>query len=102
MRQIEEDALHRRMLLKNGRDLRSVAAANVGNNADAGKVVGVENSVRLTAMNPDHRCVENASLVGMIAQVIEDWLAKHLVEGDLAGLNAVLNLSPRSELLIAR
>ena len=44
---------------------------------------------------------EVAGLVGMLGQVIESRLAENLVEGNLPGADAVVNLYPGTELLVA-
>src|SRR5713101_6794201 len=99
MRQVEENALHLGVSLEDFRHLRTVAATDVRNHANSRKLVSVENGVRFPTMNADHRCIENAGLGGMLAQVIEDRFAENLVEGNLAGANAVVNLCPGTKLL---
>src|SRR5438045_1512385 len=101
MRQVEENALQLGVFFQDFRDLRTVAATDVRNHANSRKLVSVENGIRFTTMNTDHRRIENPGLVGMLAQVIENRFAENLVEGNLAGANAVVNLCPGTKLLIA-
>src|SRR4051812_16412270 len=89
------------MLLKYGRDLRTIAAANVSQYADTSKVIGVENCGGFTSVNADHCRIKYTSLVGMSAQVIENRLAENLVKCSLAGLNAISDFAPRAKLLVA-
>src|SRR6516164_5141005 len=91
MREVEENALHLVVLLEDFCDLRTVAAPDVRNDTDPGEIVSVENGIRFPTVNTDHRRIENAGFVGMVAQVIEDPFAEYLVEGNLSGANAVLN-----------
>ena len=96
MRQIEEDALHRRMFLQNAGDLRSVAATDVSQYTDAREIVGVENGIGFTTVDADHRCIEYLGLVGMFAQVFEDRLAKDFLEGDLSRSECCSRFLPRA------
>src|SRR5262249_1970114 len=100
MREVEENAPHPGVFPEDFRYLRTVAAANVRNDADPREIVSVENGVRFPAMNTDHRRIENAGLGGMLAQVVENRFAEDLLPGHLAGANAVVNLRPGAKLLI--
>src|SRR5262249_41070472 len=100
MREIEENALHPLVFLEDFRHLGTVAAANVRNDTDPGEIVRVENGARFPAMNTDHGCIEDAGLVGMFAQIIENRLAENFVEGNLSGATAVLDLCPGTKLLV--
>src|SRR5262249_37545921 len=100
MREVEKNALHPGVFLEDLCHLRAVAATDVRNDADPREIVSVENGVRFPAMNTDHRRIEDADLVGMVAQVSEKRLAEHLVEGDLSGAKAVVDLRPGAKLLI--
>src|SRR5438309_1796516 len=100
MREVEENALHLGVFLEDFCHLRTVAATDVRNHTNSRKLVSIENGTRFTTMNADHRRIKNAGLVGMLAQVIEDRFAVNLIEGNLAGANAVVNLCPGTKLLI--
>src|SRR5262249_60838726 len=100
MREVEENALHPVVFLEDFRHLRTITAANVRNDADPRKIVSVENGAGFPTMNTDHGCIEDAGLVGMVAQIIENRLAENLVEGNLSGADAVVNLCPGTKLLI--
>ena len=100
MREVEENALHLGVFLEDFRQLRTVAATDVRNHANSRKLVSVENGIRFATMNADHRRIENAGLVGMLAEVIEDRFAVNFIEGHLAGANAVVNLCPGTKLLV--
>src|SRR5262249_11047743 len=101
MREVEENALHSVVFLQDFCDLRTVATANVCNDTDPGEIVSVENGVRFSTMNTDHCCIEDAGLVGMLGQVIEHPFAEYLVEGNLSGANAVVNVRPGTKLLVS-
>src|SRR5262249_46697263 len=100
MREVEENALHPVVFLEDFCDLRTVAAADVRNDTDPGEIVSIENGVRFSTVNADHCRIENAGFVGMVAQVIEDPFAEHLVECNLSCANAVINLCPGTKLLV--
>src|SRR6516165_10076379 len=100
VREVEENALHPVVFLEDFCHLRTVAATNVRNDTDPREIVSVEKGVRFPTMNTDHRCIEDAGLVGMLAQVIENRFAENFIEGNLSGANTVVNLCPRTKLLI--
>src|SRR5262249_11634236 len=102
MWEVEENAFHPLVFLEDFRHLRTVAATDVRNDTDPREIVSVENGVRFPTVNTDHRCIEDAGLVRMVAQVIENRSAENLVEGNLSGANAVVNLCPGTKLLITR
>ena len=89
-------------LSQDGGEDAAVAAADVGQDSDAGEVVGVQHRRRFPTVDTNHRLIENLGLLWMILEEIEDRHPVELVEGDLAGLHAVEKLAEGVIVFLAR
>src|SRR4029079_6896163 len=87
MRQVEEDAAHGWICLQQRDELRAIATADVDDGFDAGEVVGGLYRGGFTAVDADHRGVEDLGFVVVLAQVVEDGLTEDFVERFLPRLN---------------
>jgi hypothetical protein len=94
VRPVEQHAARPRVGLQDRREQRPLAAADVDHRPGAGEVVGGEHGRDLRRAAPRHRLVEDARLLRVGRQVLEQGRAEGVVEGGLAGAEAVEDAAP--------
>jgi len=100
-RQIVKHSLHRWILAEHRAEHAAVAAADIDEGADAGEVVRIQHRLGLGAVNARHCVIEDLGLLRVFRQELEDRFAVDVVEGDLAGLDAVKQLAPGAVMFLA-
>ena len=102
MRQVKQQAPHRRITAEDAGKSRADAAADVGQGPDARQVVGVEHRLRFSTAEVGHGGVKDPGLLGVFGQIVEDRPAVQAFEGRLAGADGLEQVAPAAILLLAQ
>src|SRR5262245_15422252 len=85
LRQVEQDAAHRRPACQHGGEQRAASTTDIHDRGVSSEVVCVQYLRARASGEINHRSVENRPVPRMVGPILPPRAAKNLLEGELAG-----------------